>query len=85
MLQLGLKYNIPVHCDCCLGGFLVPFLEKAGFNMDPVDFRLPGVTSISADTHKVKFYLSFVELSINDIYLSVSGTNALDSFLQHWL
>ncbi|XP_029636366.1 sphingosine-1-phosphate lyase 1 [Octopus sinensis] len=50
--ELGLKYNIPVHCDCCLGGFLVPFLEKAGFHMDPVDFRLPGVTSISADTHK---------------------------------
>ncbi|GAB1598525.1 sphingosine-1-phosphate lyase 1-like [Argonauta hians] len=50
--ELGLKYDIPVHCDCCLGGFLVPFLEKAGFDMEPVDFRLPGVTSISADTHK---------------------------------
>lgn len=50
--ELGVKYNIPVHCDCCLGGFLVPFLDKAGYPIDPVDFRLPGITSISADTHK---------------------------------
>lgn len=53
-LKLGLKYNIPVHVDCCLGGFLYPFMEKAGFSVPVVDFRVPGVTSISADTHKVK-------------------------------
>ncbi|KAL8608979.1 hypothetical protein ACOMHN_062862 [Nucella lapillus] len=49
---LGEQYNIPVHVDSCLGGFLVPFMEKAGFPLDPFDFRVPGVTSISADTHK---------------------------------
>lgn len=53
-LKLGLKYDIPVHVDCCLGGFLYPFMEKAGFSVPVVDFRVPGVTSISADTHKVK-------------------------------
>ena len=53
ILQLGKRYGIPVHVDCCLGGFLVPFMEKAGFPIPIVDFRLPGVTSISADTHKV--------------------------------
>ncbi|XP_060575238.1 sphingosine-1-phosphate lyase 1-like, partial [Ruditapes philippinarum] len=52
---LGRKYNIPVHTDCCLGGFLVPFMEKAGFSVPKVDFRVPGVTSISADTHKYGF------------------------------
>ncbi|XP_060067009.1 sphingosine-1-phosphate lyase 1-like [Ylistrum balloti] len=52
---LGKKYNIPVHVDSCLGGFLVPFMEKAGFPIPAVDFRLPGVTSISADTHKYGF------------------------------
>ncbi|XP_033737444.1 sphingosine-1-phosphate lyase 1-like [Pecten maximus] len=52
---LGHKYNIPVHVDCCLGGFLVPFMEKAGYPIPVVDFRLPGVTSISADTHKYGF------------------------------
>ncbi|XP_060576368.1 sphingosine-1-phosphate lyase 1-like, partial [Ruditapes philippinarum] len=52
---LGRKYSIPVHTDCCLGGFLVPFMEKAGFSVPKVDFRVPGVTSISADTHKYGF------------------------------
>ncbi|VDP24019.1 unnamed protein product [Soboliphyme baturini] len=54
--DLGAKYNIPVHVDCCLGGFLLPFMEKAGFEMDEMfDFRLRGVTSISCDTHKYGF------------------------------
>lgn len=38
--------NIGFHLDCCMGGFLVPFLY------DSVGFNLKGVTSISADTHK---------------------------------
>ncbi|CAH1795552.1 unnamed protein product, partial [Owenia fusiformis] len=52
---LGLKYDIPVHVDACLGGFLIPFMEKAGFPLPLFDFRVPGVTSISADTHKYGF------------------------------
>ncbi|XP_076630200.1 sphingosine-1-phosphate lyase isoform X2 [Colletes latitarsis] len=50
--NLGIKYNIPVHVDACLGGFLICFMPKAGFDIPPFDFKLPGVTSISADTHK---------------------------------
>ena len=51
--QLGLKYHVPVHVDCCLGGLLVAFHERAGIVETPkFDFRLPGVTSISADLHK---------------------------------
>ncbi|CAJ0942613.1 unnamed protein product, partial [Mesorhabditis belari] len=46
--KLGQKYNIPVHVDACLGGFLLPFIDDAR----PFDFRVPGVCSISADTHK---------------------------------
>jgi len=52
---LGVKYGIPVHVDACLGGFLIPFMEEAGFPLKPFDFRVPGVTSISADTHKYGF------------------------------
>lgn len=52
---LGLKNDIPVHVDACLGSFLMPFLEKAGFEAPLFDFRLPGVTSISCDTHKYGF------------------------------
>ncbi|EEC06078.1 sphingosine phosphate lyase, putative [Ixodes scapularis] len=48
--ELGVKYGVPVHVDACLGGFLVAFMEDAGFPLRPFDFRLPGVTSISADT-----------------------------------
>lgn len=50
--QLGLKYKIPVHVDSCLGGMMLPFAEKLGYPVPPFDFRVPGVTSISADLHK---------------------------------
>ncbi|XP_007432814.1 sphingosine-1-phosphate lyase 1-like [Python bivittatus] len=50
--KLALKYNIPFHVDACLGGFLIAFMEKAGFPLQTFDFRVKGVTSISADTHK---------------------------------
>uniref|UniRef100_A0A0K0DMZ0 sphinganine-1-phosphate aldolase n=1 Tax=Angiostrongylus cantonensis TaxID=6313 RepID=A0A0K0DMZ0_ANGCA len=50
--NLGQKYNIPVHVDACLGGFLIPFMHDCGFDIPVFDFRNPGVTSISCDTHK---------------------------------
>ncbi|VDL79763.1 unnamed protein product [Nippostrongylus brasiliensis] len=50
--KLGEKYNIPVHVDACLGGFLIPFMEDCGFDIPVFDFRNKGVTSISCDTHK---------------------------------
>lgn len=52
--QLAVRYNIPLHVDACLGGFLIVFMDKAGYPLAPFDFRLKGVTSISADTHKVR-------------------------------
>ncbi|KAG8135314.1 putative Sphingosine-1-phosphate lyase 1 protein [Naja naja] len=52
-MLLALKYDIPLHVDACLGGFLIVFMEKAGFPLQQCfDFRMKGVTSISADTHK---------------------------------
>jgi sphinganine-1-phosphate aldolase len=53
--KLAVKKRIPLHVDCCLGSFLMPFLDKAGFPSTPFDFRLRGVTSISCDTHKYGF------------------------------
>jgi glutamate/tyrosine decarboxylase-like PLP-dependent enzyme len=38
--------------DACLGGFVLPWADKLGYEIPPFDFRLPGVTSMSADTHK---------------------------------
>ncbi|KAJ1020766.1 hypothetical protein NDA16_004157 [Ustilago loliicola] len=53
--KLAKRHNILLHVDCCLGSFLVPFLDKAGFETEPFDFRVEGVTSISCDTHKYGF------------------------------
>lgn len=50
--KIALRKRVPLHVDACLGSFLVPFLEKAGFESQPFDFRVKGVTSISCDTHK---------------------------------
>lgn len=53
--KLGKKYNIPVHVDACLGGFLIIFMRRAGYQVAAFDFSIDGVTSISADTHKYGF------------------------------
>lgn len=53
--ELAVRYNLPLHVDACLGGFLIVFMEKAGYRLAPFDFRVKGVTSISADTHKYGF------------------------------
>lgn len=50
--KLARRYNVYMHVDCCLGGFLVPFMKKAGYDVPLFDFRIPEVTSISIDTHK---------------------------------
>ncbi|XP_008282840.1 sphingosine-1-phosphate lyase 1 isoform X2 [Stegastes partitus] len=50
--KLAVRYKIPLHVDACLGGFLIVFMAKAGYPLAPFDFRVKGVTSISADTHK---------------------------------
>lgn len=55
MAKLARKYNLGLHVDACLGGFLVPFMKKAGFDPPPFDFTVEGVTSISCDTHKYGF------------------------------
>jgi sphinganine-1-phosphate aldolase len=55
--DIALKHNIGLHVDGCLGGFIFPWIEKLGYPIPPFDFRLPGVTSMSADTHKYGFAL----------------------------
>lgn len=52
MSELACRNHIGFHTDLCLGGFITPFAEKLGYPVPVVDFRLPGVTSISIDTHK---------------------------------
>jgi glutamate/tyrosine decarboxylase-like PLP-dependent enzyme len=49
---LAMQKGIGFHTDACLGGFVLPWAEQLGYPVPLFDFRLPGVTSISADTHK---------------------------------
>lgn len=50
--EIARKKDVGFHTDACLGGFVLPWAEKLGYPVPPFDFRLPGVTSMSADTHK---------------------------------
>jgi len=49
---LAAEHGVLCHVDACLGGMLLPFWERIGRPVAPWDFRVPGVTSISADVHK---------------------------------
>lgn len=49
---LALERDILFHTDACLGGWILPWWERLGEEVAPWDFRVPGVTSISADIHK---------------------------------
>ncbi|KAK4507154.1 hypothetical protein PRZ48_000888 [Zasmidium cellare] len=53
--RLAVKHKLPLHVDCCLGSFVIAFLARSGFPSPDFDFKVPGVTSISADTHKYGF------------------------------
>ena len=55
--ELALSRGIGCHVDGCLGGFLWPWAEELGYDVPAWDFRVPGVTSISADTHKYGYAL----------------------------
>ena len=52
LAQIALKKKLPLHVDACFGGFILPWLEKIGVEIPNWDFRVEGVTSISADLHK---------------------------------
>ncbi len=43
------------HADACMGGMVLPFLERLGRALPPWDFRVDGVTSISVDLHKLGY------------------------------
>lgn len=47
--------DINCHVDACMGGFVLPFMEQLGEQLPPWDFRVEGVTSISADIHKLGY------------------------------
>jgi len=52
LAPIAFERNINFHVDSCIGGYFLPFVEKLGYPIPKFDFRVPGVTTISADLHK---------------------------------
>ena len=57
LAELAAEYGIGMHVDGCLGGFVLAWATELGYEPTPFDFAVPGVTSISADTHKYGYAL----------------------------
>jgi sphinganine-1-phosphate aldolase len=55
LAELASHAGANFHTDACMGGFILPFAEQLGRDVPPWDFRVHGVTSISADVHKLGY------------------------------
>lgn len=53
--ELASSVGASCHVDACMGGFVLPFVEALGRDVPPWDFRVEGVTTISADIHKLGY------------------------------
>jgi sphinganine-1-phosphate aldolase len=52
LAALAAARDVWLHVDACVGGVLAPFVRDLGHPVPEYGFRLPGVTSLSADLHK---------------------------------
>jgi sphinganine-1-phosphate aldolase len=55
LAALAQSVGASFHTDACMGGFVLPFMERLGHDVAPWDFRVDGVTTISADIHKLGY------------------------------
>jgi len=55
--EIARRHGIGLHVDACLGGFILPWAARLGHDVPAFDFTVPGVTSISVDTHKFGYGL----------------------------
>jgi sphinganine-1-phosphate aldolase len=55
LASIATEVGANFHVDACMGGFVLPFMEQLGHPVPPWDFRVEGVTSISADLHKLGY------------------------------
>lgn len=51
--RMALEHDLYFHVDAAFGGFVIPFLEEAGYPAPPFGFSLAGVSSITIDPHKM--------------------------------
>ena len=70
------------HVDACMGGFVLPFAERIGRDVSPWDFRVDGVTTISADIHK----LGYAPKGVSVILHNTKGSRKYQTFVfDDWL
>ena len=55
LAELAATVGASMHVDACMGGFVLPFMEMNGESVAPWDFRVDGVTTLSADVHKLGY------------------------------
>ena len=55
LAALATEKGLWMHVDACMGGVLLPYMERLGETVAPFDFRVPGVSSLSMDLHKYGF------------------------------
>jgi glutamate/tyrosine decarboxylase-like PLP-dependent enzyme len=53
--KIAARHHLPFHVDACIGGFMLPWVEKLGYSIPLWDFRVENVSSVSADVHKFGF------------------------------
>ena len=49
------EHGVPCHVDSCIGGITLAYARLNGDDVPPMDFTVPGVSSISLDLHKYGF------------------------------
>ncbi|HEV8359309.1 MAG TPA: tyrosine decarboxylase MfnA, partial [Candidatus Thermoplasmatota archaeon] len=53
LAALAREAHVPLHVDAAFGGFVIPFLKKAGAALPDFDLAVEGVASLTIDPHKV--------------------------------
>jgi sphinganine-1-phosphate aldolase len=49
---LAVEHGLFCHVDACVGGIQLSIMRRAGENLPPFDFSVPGVSTVSVDLHK---------------------------------
>ena len=53
--DICLDEQIFLHIDAAFGGYVIPFLHELKYKVPEFDFKLPGVSTISIDAHKMGY------------------------------
>lgn len=75
------EYNLWLHVDACLGGFILPFAREFDSSIPDFDFAVDGVTSMSVDIHKYGYSSKGVSaLILRDAELEIYQRSTFDDW-----